>query len=65
MNRRVALLVLVFSVGGFAACDSKRSENTRPGSPIQLTDLPTLDVLRRDFNAHKQEARFLMLLAPT
>jgi hypothetical protein len=53
--RTVVLLALV------AACSKSASEQ-----PAQIVDLSTsLGDLRRDFDAHAGEARFVTLLSPT
>lgn len=49
---RFAMLALV-------ACSPRYPANTT------LTDLPTLDPVKREFNAHRGETRFLTLLSPT
>ncbi len=43
------------------------AETALSARPVaELTDLSaSLDAIRADFNAHKDEARFLTLLAPT
>jgi hypothetical protein len=52
-----ALVVL----GLIAACGTKDA-----GPPAQISDLSgSVDELRRDFDAHKNEARFVVLVAPT
>ncbi|HTE54960.1 MAG TPA: hypothetical protein VK698_29100 [Kofleriaceae bacterium] len=55
-----------------AGCQDRDRDRDRPGpapsaSPAaRLTDLgASLDPIRSEFNAHRSEARFLTLLAPT
>ena len=68
--RRTVLIVLV---AVSAACKSKSATQDAPASSApqvvstaNLADLSTsLDAVRVEFNAHKKEARFLTLLAPT
>lgn len=58
--RTLALVVATAAVTG-GACSSSRHD-----AAATLPDLSTsLDAVRAEFNAHKQEARFLTLLAPT
>lgn len=59
----VALVGLVGLAGlaGLAACRRAPS-----GTPAEIVDLSTsLAALRRDFDAHAGEPRFVTLLAPT
>jgi hypothetical protein len=61
----VAMLVLVAG-----ACKSKSTASRdAPAAAVaaaKLTDLSgSLDAVRTEFNAHRGEARFLALLAPT
>jgi len=59
MNKLALALVLSAVVAG---CKSEASPPAGPG----LADLSgSLDAVRSEFNAHKQEARFLTLLSPT
>jgi outer membrane murein-binding lipoprotein Lpp len=66
--KRAALLLAV-CVAAIGGCKS-RSTATPSGADAsttatKLTDLSTsLDAVRADFNAHKQEARFITLLSP-
>lgn len=68
--KQAGSIVLIFAVG-LASC--KRGSTPQPvtsADPVptttSLTDLSvSLDAARTEFNAHKQEARFLTLLAPT
>ena len=57
------LLLLTALVVGACNADSA----AKPAKDdVALVDLSTsLDAVRTEFNAHKQEARFLTLLAPT
>ena len=71
---RTTLLALAISVTVFG-CESKKPSGEqgtpvekKPGARAPLTDLTTasgLAAVRTAFNAHKGEARFLTLLAPT
>ena len=59
---RTTLLALAIAVS-LSGCDAKK-----PGARAPLTDLTTasgLGTVRAAFNAHRGEARFLTLLAPT
>ena len=61
-------LIGFLALGG---CDSTRhseakSDTKGASRAVTLPDLSaSLDAVRAEFNAHKQEARFLTLLAPT
>ena len=56
-----SLALMTAAVAMLAACSSERHETA-----AALPDLSgSLDAVRAEFNAHKQEARFLTLLAPT
>lgn len=74
---KTALVALMLLATG-AACKSKPASQSKPvpsstatptttgATAANLTDLSiSLDAVRAAFNAHKQEARFLTLLAPT
>ena len=55
------LALATAAVATFAACSNDRHE-----AAAALPDLSgSLDAVRTEFNAHKHEARFLTLLAPT
>lgn len=57
--KTLALITAAFAT--LAACSSDHRDRA-----ATLPDLSTsLDAVRTEFNAHKQEARFLTLLAPT
>jgi hypothetical protein len=57
----MALALAVAALG----CNSESSAKPQ-ASKASLLDLSvSLDAARTEFNAHKQEARFLTLLAPT
>jgi hypothetical protein len=57
---KTTILALAVAAAG---CNS--SSTAAPASAA-LTDLSTsLDAVRAEFNAHKQEARFLTLLSPS
>lgn len=62
MTKMIAVLALVVAAFGG---NSESSAKPQP-SKASLPDLSaSLDAARTEFNAHKQEARFLTLLAPT
>jgi hypothetical protein len=64
MNRYALLLVPLVAIAG---CKSKASTEKASASSaaVGLTDLSaSLEAIRAQFNAHKQEARFLTLLSP-
>lgn len=62
MTKMIAVLALAVAALG---CNSESSAKPQP-SKASLPDLSaSLDAARTEFNAHKQEARFLTLLAPT
>jgi hypothetical protein len=62
------LLVLTFAAAAMSGCKTKSSPSQDPAvadAAANLTDLSTsLDAVRTDFNARKQESRFLTLLSP-
>ena len=64
-----SVVVALALIGGDVACKSKPTTQDKPtsaASAASLGDLSTsLDAVRAEFNAHKREARFLTLLAPT
>ncbi|MGE0546341.1 MAG: hypothetical protein AB7R00_04740 [Kofleriaceae bacterium] len=49
-------------IGWVVAC-GKRAEPNAP--PARVVDLTTLDELRRELEAHRNEPRVLALVAPT
>ena len=56
-----ALALVIAAVATLAACGNERHDTA-----AALPDLSgSLDAARTEFNAHKHEARFLTLLAPT
>lgn len=58
---KTAALVLAAALVTVGACGSSHHDDA-----AKLPDLSTsLDAVRAEFNAHKHEARFLTLLAPT
>ena len=55
------LALFTAAIATFAACKADSRERA-----MRLPDLSaSLDGVRTEFNAHKHEARFLTLLAPT
>lgn len=62
MTKMIAVLALAVAALG---CNSESNAQPQASKP-SLPDLSvSLDAARTEFNAHKQEARFLTLLAPT
>lgn len=58
---RTVALVVAAAITTVGACSSSHHDDA-----AKLPDLSTsLDAVRTEFNAHKHEARFLTLLAPT
>lgn len=48
-----------------AACNSDSAAKPTPATASLTDTSKSLDAVRTEFNAHKQEARFLTLLSPT
>jgi hypothetical protein len=66
-----AALLLALCVAAIGGCKSRSTASpigadaATATTATKLTDLSTsLDAMRADFNAHKQEARFIALLSP-
>ncbi len=65
MKRHALLLAALLAIAGCKSKPSSTQSASASAASLGLTDISgSLEAVRIEFNAHKQQARFLTLLSP-